>query len=60
MEELSDSSKDIVSEKHAENKSDSMRSHECQPFPRPTGKGMSTERTAGNMVCNTIIRYGTI
>jgi len=60
MEELSDLSKDIVSAKDAEKKSDSMSSHDCQPFPRPTGKRMSTERTAGNMVCNTIIRYGTI
>jgi len=60
MEELSDSSKDIVGAKDVEKKSDSLSSHDCQPFPRPTGKRMSTERTAGNMVCNTIIRYGTI
>ena len=56
MEELSDSSKDIVGAKDAEKKSDSMSSHDCRPFPRPTGKRMFTERMAGNMVCNTIIR----
>jgi len=60
MEELFNSSKTIVSEKQAENKSDSMRSHDYQPFPRPTGKRISTERTAGNMVCNTFIKCGTI